>query len=86
MIYNDYVIMPDLSNEASQSIKPLAEFITDKLLSTYRTIKTSNDENERQECQEKISLINASLSMIVLAYLTEIPEITDYAKKLMRET
>lgn len=86
MSLDAFIGVPDWDNRRISSIKPVAEFIANKVVANKRTLNTSTDEIERQKCFETLAMSNAALSLLVLAYMTEIDDITDYAKRIMRET
>ena len=82
--YDDHFLVPDFENEKVSRLTPLADFIATRLMGLSKSLKTAEDDRERDEILCDISLCNASLSLLNFAYLTESDQPMAAAKELMR--
>ena len=81
----DTVVVPDFENQKIKDIVPVAEFIKHRLAQHSISLRTSNDQKEREELLASMMLCNASLTMLSIAYLAETDTLISSAKELMRE-
>ena len=81
----DYFVGLSDYNAQSETINDIANWIKTKLISLNRSLRTSENERERQQIVSDITLCSASLSLLTLAYTSEIEDITNYAKEILRE-
>jgi hypothetical protein len=76
--------VPDFENQKIKDIVPVAEFIKQRLAQHSISLRTSNDQKERDELLASMMLCNASLTMLSIAYIAETDTLISSAKELMR--
>ena len=81
----DYFVGESHYNQQSDTITDLANWIKTRLVMLNRSLRTSECERERQQLLSAITLCSASLSLLTLAYTSEIEDITTAAKEILRE-
>lgn len=76
--------VPSFPTERTESVVPLAEFISKKLRSLNTSFCTSDDTEERLDIIHEMLTYSASLSLLTLASLTESQTLLDAAKETCR--
>jgi hypothetical protein len=82
----DTVVVPDFENQKIKDIVPVVEFIKHRLAQHSISLRTSNDQREREELLASMMLCNASLTMLSIAYLAETDTLITSAKEFIRES
>jgi hypothetical protein len=75
-----------LSREHLAEVPKLADFIGRKIVTHHRTFSTSSDGDEKMDALEKMTMLNASLLLLVLSSFTEDRTILETSKTIYRET
>jgi hypothetical protein len=82
-MYDDgYIPIP--SSVRLDEIQPVAAFISKKIVVLKNTLATSDDVDEKIETISSIALCQASISLLMIAYLTEDISFIEQAKHLYR--
>ena len=83
MMYDDgYIPIP--SSVRLDEIQPVAAFISKKIVVLKNTLATSDDVDEKIETISSIALCQTSISLLMIAYLTEDTSFIEQAKHLYR--
>ncbi len=77
-------LFPSSPSQKNESIVPVAEFFSRKLLVLQASFRTATDSDERQEIIQSALMISASLSLLSLGFFTEEQSLVQAAKVLFR--
>lgn len=84
--YDPQTYIREYASDRLVTVIKIATFVQRNLVALHKSIDTEDDARERDELLADMLILNASLSMLNLAYFSENDEVIEAVKDLVKQT